>query len=75
MYHKTKPNQIKECYFLTQSWEDKGFHTFTKVVCSKRLKFEFTYYDFGVQHFDSATSLQTSIILHNRRLKELFSNM
>ena len=48
-------------YYLTHSWEDKGVHTFPKSICPKvnliaRLKYELTYNDSTVHHFNHYTT-------------------
>ena len=59
------PRQLSEkkqkWYYLTHSWEDKGFHTFPKGICPKvnviaRLEYELAYYDFAVHHFNYYTT-------------------
>ena len=48
-------------YYLTHSWEDKGVHTFPKVICPKvnviaRLEYELAYYDSAVYRFNHYTT-------------------
>ena len=48
-------------YYLTQSWEDKGVHTFPKGICPKvnviaRLEYELAYYDSAVHRFNHYTT-------------------
>ena len=51
----------QQWYYLTHSWENKGFHTFPDGICPKvnvivRLKFELAYYNSAVQRFNQYTS-------------------
>ena len=51
----------KYIFFLTQSWEDKGVHTFPKGICPKvnvivRLEYELAYYDSAVHRFNQYTT-------------------
>ena len=51
----------QQWYYLTHSWEDKGIHTFPKVICPKVNiigwpEFELTYYDSAVQHVNHYTT-------------------
>ena len=52
---------LEEQYYLTHSWEDKGFHTFPKGICPKvniiaRLENELAYYDSVVHPFNHYTT-------------------
>ena len=47
-------------YYLTNSWENKGVHTFFKGICLKvnvieRLELKLAYYDSAVHHFNHYT--------------------
>ena len=51
---------LEEQYYLTNSWEDKGVHTFPKGICPKmniiaQLENELAYYDSAVHHFNHYT--------------------
>ena len=51
-------------YYLTDSWEDKGVHTFPKGICPKvnviaRLEYELAYYDSVVHRFNHYTTRRT----------------
>ena len=48
-------------YYLTHSWEDKGFHTFPKGICPKvkviaPLEYELAYNDSAVHRFNHYTT-------------------
>ena len=63
-------------YYLTHSWEDKGFYTFPKGICPKvnvitRLEYELTYYNSAVHcfnHYTTRTPLSFFVLKKNRRV-------
>ena len=70
----SKPPLLEEqkSYYLTHSWEDKGFHTFPKGICTKvnliaRLKFEHFYFGSAVERFTNYTTR----ILQEKEEKEV----
>ena len=61
-------------YYLTHSWEDKGFHTFPKGICPKvnviaRLEYELADFDSSVHHFNHYTTwILLSLLSNNNNL-------
>ena len=60
----TKAILLKDQYYLTHCWEDKGGHTFPKGIYPKvnviaRLENELAYYDSAVHRFNHYTTRRT----------------
>ena len=67
---------LKEQFYLTHSWEDKGVHTFPKGICLKvniivRLENELAYYDSAVHHFNHYTPRRPGKYICNLHLLKI----